>query len=143
MSPSAHRPPLVAFIKKMFWLFFLMIVLAIGVDMILGYQQRLARGVALGAGLSFVVQSVFTYLSYYGLSYHRHHIHQGRLIDTRSGSQMLSDMTLALIAKWVVAGVGFVVIFNLPYPMLVSAVFVGFVLMQGLIALLLAKVKQF
>lgn len=117
---------------------FAIVILAVGVDWVLGYGLRLARGMALGAMLAFVTQSVFTLLSY-----RKHRLHQGKMIDTRPASQMLLDMVMALVAKWFVAGVGFVVIFNLPYAILFPAVFGGFLLMQGIIAMLLLRVQRF
>lgn len=138
MLPSTQQPPLIAFIKKMLWLMFAIVILAVGVDVVLGYGMRLARGAALGVALAFVTQSVFTLLSY-----RKYRLHQGKMIDIRPASQMLLDMTVALVAKWLVAGIGFVIIFSLPYAILFPAVFGGFLLMQGAITMLLLRVQRF
>lgn len=136
MSP-AQTPPVATFLKKMLWWLFLLVVLGLCLDVALGYRQSLARGLALGAVLAFFAQSIFTLLSQRGKR-----SHQGKQIDTRPAKVMLSDMTQGLIGKWVVVVLGFALIFNLPYVIFAPAVFVGFVLMQVGVVVLLWQHKK-
>lgn len=129
-NPRLHRW---SFIKNLLWATFLVIIVGLAVDTIFGFNQRVARGVALGGLLVFVAQSSFAYLTFKAKLSNTYHV------DTRPPSQMLASMTIALVIKWLIVFVGFVLIFHLPYQMSTLSVLLGFMLMQVISMLSLLK----
>lgn len=113
-------------IKKLSWASFAVICFGFVVDKVFGFEQSVARGVALGALLVVLMQSVFAVLTFKAKLANQHHI------DTRPPNQILMSMTQALVVKWLILFVGFALIFKLPYVISYPAVFIGFFAMQFL-----------
>ncbi|MDO4249899.1 MAG: ATP synthase subunit I [Moraxella sp.] len=98
------------------WSLLILIVLALGIDGILGLQGFFAKGLSVGALLSFAMQWIFTYMSY------RHARPQAK--------QAMAAMYAGMLARWGVGIFGFVLIFVLIKSVYAWAVFLGFILMQ-------------
>lgn len=105
------------FVKRLFWGFSALLMLALLSDYLMHQGGDLARGAFFGLFLGFVIQLAFYWLS------HR----SGR---RASGGQMFSDMTLAMVGKWCLALVGFGLVFRFGSDFSIPLVFVGFFLMQ-------------
>lgn len=99
------------------WGLFAVTVIAWLTDTFLGHQGQMAQAVVAGAFLNFLLHAVFMWLGY-----------RSRRLG---GYQIMRDMTKALVAKWVIAVVGFAYIFGAT-SLSAPAVFAGFMMMQSL-----------
>lgn len=116
-NPSSNRPATFALFKPLLWGLFVLTMVALGLDVMMGFEQKLVRGLLAGALIGFLTQCVFIYLSY------RHSL------KYCTPNQALTDMSLAMLVKWLVATTGFAAVFVLPIALLPVMVFGGFVLM--------------
>ncbi|WP_131669374.1 ATP synthase subunit I [Psychrobacter pygoscelis] len=105
-------------IKGQLWVLFILILLALLVDIFwLDSQKVIAKSLAVGALLSFVSQAIFAWFVFHRTGYHArrtivHQMYRGQMI------------------KWAVTLSGFIVIFINIRPLSAPALFTGFMLMQ-------------
>lgn len=109
------------------WLLFIIIMIGMVIDMMIDANLAVARGVFAGALIAYGMQWVFAKLSYRHLRV--------------SGKQMMANMYLGMLVRWVLGIVGFLLTFVLIKPMPV-AVFVGFLSMQAVIFLSLYRLGK-
>lgn len=128
-APISHTAAVAKFHKIGIWALLVIILGAVIVDRVFVYHLQLAKALVAGALLSYIMQSVFTVIAHRWRYYNK-----GRV---RASSQMMNDMYLAVLAKWGVGIVGFLFIFIALKGIVLWAVFVGFLLMQVVIALFL------
>lgn len=119
--------------KKQRWLLFVVIILAILIDVLISGKLVVAKSASLGAVIAYAMQFVFT-----AVSYRR----DERLIGKHRYNALMSDMYLAVIAKWLFAIVCFVLVFVFVKPMHFLAFFVGLIVMQLLIMIALLGTKN-
>lgn len=126
-APYGHQNSIRTAYRHKTWGLFIIIVIAIMIDAVFGYQGQVAQAVAIGATLNFIMQASFMW---FGYQKPRH-----------NGSQIMLDMTLAVIVKWIIAIVGFAYIFKAT-TLLAPAVFAGFLIMQGCILISLFRLGR-
>lgn len=126
-APYGHQNSIRTAYRRKTWGLFIMIVTAIALDALFGCQGRVAQAIAVGAVLNFIMQVAFMW---FGYQKPRH-----------NSNQIMSDMALAVIMKWVIAIVGFAYIFKAT-TLLAPAVFAGFLIMQGWILISLFRLGR-
>ena len=98
------------------WVLFGLVLAAILLDKLLSWQGIFAKSLCAGALLGYIMQWIFARLSYRHLR--------------PKAAQATSDMYMAMMARWGVGIVGFILIFLLIKPIMGWAVFLGWGLMQ-------------
>ena len=121
--------PINQLIRRLAWALLGIIIVAVALDLLVQARLTIARGAGAGALLSLCMQTAYSWLSY----------RRGRAVR---GAQAFADMSLAMLAKWLIALAGFAFIFNLKQPLAPWAVFVGFIAMQVLTLALYAKLGK-
>ncbi|TXD96189.1 hypothetical protein ES754_11165 [Psychrobacter frigidicola] len=105
-------------IKRQAWVLFVLIVIAILLDIVwLHSQLTVAKSAAIGALLSFVTQAVFAGFIF------RHTGYRARL-------HIVSQLYRGQMAKWLLTVLGFALIFITVKPLVAPALFIGFIVMQ-------------
>ncbi len=85
-------------------------------------QLTITEGVALGAGLNWLAQTLFTWCVFY--------TKRGRMRGGRLGRHSVNQLYAGQLIKWLTMLGGFSVIFLLIKPLATGAVLSGFLLMQ-------------
>lgn len=116
-KPKSHYALVRRFHRPIGWA--VIVIGAVLVDYFRYAQGQIAYAVALGSALNYVIYWVFAYVSYR---------------NVRTGQPMFWQMGLALMLKWVVAVVGFVLIFTKLPHLSAAAVLAGFIAMQLVVA---------
>lgn len=109
------------------WLLCVFLLLAIVIDMLQGAHMVLARNIAAGALIAYVMQWLFARVSY------RYN---------RESKAMMTQMYVGMLLRWLVGLAGFALSFMLIKPLLAWAVFVGFVVMQLGISICYARLNR-
>ena len=114
-------------IKRQLWVLFILIALAIVIDMVLLHTQLLvAKSLSIGALLSFATQVVFASFIFWHSGY-------------RARQHIVTQLYRGQMVKWLLTIVGFAAIFIMVKPLSAPALFFGFIIMQISHSLLLWK----
>ncbi|MGP9491214.1 ATP synthase subunit I [Psychrobacter sp. AOP7-B1-24] len=106
------------YIKRQAWILFILIVIAWIIDAVwLHSELAVTKSAALGALLSFSSQSIFAGFIFWYTGY-------------RARQHIVSQLYRGQMAKWLLAMLGFALIFITVQPLSAPALFIGFMVMQ-------------
>ncbi|MDO5651170.1 MAG: ATP synthase subunit I [Moraxella sp.] len=114
-APRSRLAPIAHVQRLLLRTLFVIVMVAIGADWLLAKGLLLAKGVSAGAFLAYMLNFVFIKLASKARS---------------RANEMLLAIYAGEIAKWVIAFVGFAIIFKFAKPISGAGVFVGFIVMQ-------------
>ena len=101
------------FLRAMLWLVCGLILISMLIDVLSEGQGLIAKGASAGVFLSYVMQCVSARLG----------------LAKGSVAQVVAGVYFAELAKWIVALVGFALIFKFAQPISAAAVLIGFIVM--------------
>lgn len=128
---NSHKRLIVSAQKKQNWILFVVIILMLVLDVLLS-PKPFGRSMAIGACLSYVMQLVFTLVSYW---------RDERLYGQNRYNLLVQDMYVAVLMKWIVGLTGFALIFLFLKSLNFLALLLGFIGMQFLIITVLMTSK--
>lgn len=128
-APKSHQVQIFAQQKRQIWVVFVLIFVAWLIDVYFAQQQVLVKSVLAGAVLSYLAQSVFTWLAY-------------RSVGANMRQVVMLNMYLGQIVKWLLTLLGFALIFVSVKPVNALAVFAGYFLVQLSFVALMWKIGR-
>ena len=106
------------YIKRQAWILFILIIVVWILDAIwLDSELTVTKSAAIGALLSFTTQAVFASFIFWHTGY-------------RARQHIVSQLYRGQMAKWLLAVLGFALIFITVQPLSAPALFIGFMVMQ-------------
>lgn len=116
-KPQSHQKQIFLQQKRQLWVVFACVVVGWLLDVFLGGATLIAKGVLCGAVLSYLAQSVFTWLAY-------------RTTGVKHRQTIMLNVYLGQIIKWLITLLGFALIFLAIKPINALAVFAGYFVTQ-------------
>lgn len=116
-AQQTHQAKIFALQIRQVWGVLLLMAVGLGVGLVIGQPQLTTKSMALGALLSYVAQTAFTFIAY-------------RLTGAKARQAIVLHLYLGQVVKWVLTILGFAVIFLWAKPVMAPVVLIGYILMQ-------------
>ena len=128
-KPQSHQKQIFLQQKRQLWVVFACVLAGWLFDVLVAGSTLIAKGVLCGALLSYIAQSVFTWLAY-------------RTTGVKYRQTIMLNVYLGQIIKWLITLLGFALIFMAVRPINALAVFAGYFITQLLNVLLMWRVGR-
>lgn len=128
-KPQSHQKQIFLQQKRQLWAVFACVVVGWLLDVFLDGATLIVKGVLCGAVLSYLAQSVFTWLAY-------------RTTGVKHRQTIMLNVYLGQITKWLITLLGFALIFLAIKPINALAVFAGYFVTQLLNVLAMWRVGR-